>query len=128
MFVCFVVVCKKHKLKLIEPVDFDLYVQQNGLNLRKDSCSRQLILLPEDDLHYENYDENDKSSEAHYPIIEKLGKIPSNYLLVSDCLRMYYKKIYQIKYKYYMYGENYEYLPGYRELLTNFNRLIEDRR
>lgn len=115
---------QKHKLKLIDPIDYDAYIEENSSLIRKDNCSRQLVLLPDDDVIYE---EEDLSPYKKNNIEQT--KLPNGLnLLVTDCLRTYLKRVYRVEFKYAAYGENYYDLPGYRDTLNAFNRLIDEKK
>lgn len=56
-------------------------------------------------------------------------KLPASLsLLVSDCLRAYLKRVYRVEFKYAAYGENYYDLPGYRDAVLAFNRLVDEKK
>lgn len=113
----------KHKLKFIDPIDYDSYIDENLAHIRKDNCSRQLILLPDDDIIYEQELPDEKPNQL------STSKLPPNLsLLVSDCLRAYLKRVYRVEFKYAAYGQNYYDLPGYRESVLAFNRLVDEKR
>ena len=129
------------KLKPIDPIDYDNYIEQNLANLRKDPCSKQLILLPNDDIYADDYDcdelldtsnlnnnnnnnnEEQNTNNCLDQVDNKLyknDKVQTSFqfnhnlnLFVNDCLQTYFNKNYEIKYKYHQYGGNYRQLPDY---------------
>jgi hypothetical protein len=100
----------KNKFKQIDPVDYDLYIEQNLSNLRKDICTKQLIFLPADDLNAES-DDLDKDL-----IDNSLIRNKDISLFVNDCLNIYFNQKYEIKYKHHSYGGNYRQLPNFSEI------------
>lgn len=117
----------------MEPVDYDAYIEQNYANLRKDQCSRQLILLPTDDIYADDYeiDLNQPSSPTNSPdstlaqSSESKSKNACNNMFVTDCLQTYLNRKFEVKYKYHMFGGSYRQLPMYKEnsilFLENLN-------
>lgn len=103
-----------------------MYIEQNYGNLRKDQCSKQLILLPNDDIYAENGSKNElitnESNDVDETICEnnKFKTFLSNNLFVTDCLETYLNKKYQIKYKYHDYSGSYRQLPNYQENYKTF--------
>ena len=119
--------CFKHKLKLIDPIDYDSYISENTSTIRKDACSRQLILLPDDDIIYE--EESSTKATTTSTTTNSTTKLPPNLNLpVSDCLKTYLKQVYRVEFKYAAYGESYYDLPGYRDTILGFNRLIDEKK
>jgi hypothetical protein len=113
---------RKNKFKSVDPIDYDSYIEKNIPLLSKDTYSKQLILLPSDDLSAEflefkgNNHTHDSINEYEQPI-----KLKDSNLFVKDCLKTYENKKYEIKYKYHEYGGNYRQLPDYVE--TNFDTI-----
>ncbi|CAF0807517.1 unnamed protein product, partial [Brachionus calyciflorus] len=112
-----------NKLKQVDPIDYDLYIEQNYVNLRKDNCSKQLIILPNDDLSLESDQTRTDSVDSDETICEnnnnKISNLVNN-LFVTDCLENYANKKYQIKYKYHDFSGSYRQLPHYQENLKEF--------
>ena len=79
--------------------------------MSKDACSKQLILLPPDDLYAEFEDEHDCQGGEE--------TVKKHNLFVSDCLKTYLKKKYEIQHRYSRFGGNYRQLPGFNEHLLN---------
>ena len=88
-------------------------------NLKKDPSSKQLILLPSDDIFTEFDQDNISDSSGIHPVGSSKSidstEFAQNNLFVSDCLKTYRNKKYEIKYKYHSYGGNYRQLPGYND-------------
>ena len=127
----------KAKLKQVEPIDFDEYIQKNYANLRKDSCSKQLILLPSDDIYKDDYTANELEENQFSEVNDNVdsgndgrkNKQPIiNSLFVNDCLETYRKKRYEIKFKYHVFGGSYKQLPNYSEHLKQFNDNLNHKR
>lgn len=88
----------------IEPIDYDSYVEENRVNLSNDLCSRQIILLPSDDVYID---------ETKSDNIDLNGSSLS--LLLHDALETYAHQRCEVKYKYHAYGGNYRQLPDFAE-------------
>ena len=116
----------QNKFKQIEPIDYDSYIEQNIVNLRKDACTKQLSLLPHDDVYAESdidADENGTKLKETRSLSNTSPPLPDPVpapappigqelsLFVNDCLKMYSNKRFEIKYKYHLYGGNYRQLP-----------------
>lgn len=96
-------------------------MQQNYDQLRKDACSKQLILLPNDDVIVD-YGE----SETNVQETQKIDSTLKNNLFVSDCLQTYANKKYLVKYKYHNYGGGYRQLSSYQESNKTFLNNLDD--
>jgi hypothetical protein len=114
----------------VEPIDYDAYVEQNYANLRKDQCSKQLILLSSDDIYEEEYEVGGDAVNTTTngdPVSSSLLQPSSNNLFVSDCLQTYSRRNYDIKYKYHAFGGSYKQLPMYNEYINAFNKSLADK-
>lgn len=123
----FVVEIFQNKFKQIEPIDYDSYIEQNIVNLRKDACTKQIALLPNDDVYAESEDEKDVKESLLTGLIDSgvsSGNGQELCLFVNDCLKMYGNKRFEIKYKYHLYGGNYRQLPCFNEKQDCFIQLI----
>lgn len=80
--------------------------------------------MPDDDIMYEEEAGGNSGGPS-----SSTTKLPPNLnLLVSDCLRAYLKRVYRVEFKYAAYGENYYDLPGYRDAVLTFNRLVDEKK
>lgn len=83
-----------------------MYIEQNLASLRKEPCTKQLIILPNDDIYAESDD---------LPLVDSLTKNYDLSLFVNDCLKNYLNRKYETKYKYHLYGGNFRQLPNFYE-------------
>lgn len=116
------------KLKRIDPVDFDAYVKQNYEALRKNACSEQLILLPEDDLYDEYQAESSRSDSVAESVGSVMHSLPAasttgSSLFVTDCLQTYNQRGYEIKCKQEAYSGTFKQLPGYESRIAHLKQM-----
>lgn len=99
-------------------------MEQNYDQFRKDACSKQLILLPSDDVIAE-YELDPTQTQSNFEGTQKIDSLLKNNLFVSDCLETYANKKYLVRYKYHNYSGGYRQLPSYQETNKKFLNNID---